>query len=122
MADIIYTWRGEWKAGVSYRVNDTVERDGVAYLCQNSHLSAAASWPGGPSIVWEELMDEETREDPFYYKEMKGVGKPTYHVCIDQGNDTALVVFGDIEEILDARNLTNQLNNSVYRWMAKRTG
>ncbi len=122
----MYTWRGEWEPDVRYKPNDIVERDGVGYLCIVKSRASSANAPGiddpnnSWANYWEKLMDEKTiREDPFHYTETKGVGKPTYHVCIDLGNETALVIFGDLEEQIEARNLTNRLNNAVYRWMVK---
>ena len=122
-----------WQSGASYKVNDQIEHEGFGYICLIEHLSSLPSKPGDSGLLpvwkqyWEKIMDKlyyeadkkTGREDPFHYIESKGVGKPTYHVCIDEGNDNALVVFGDLEELIDARNLTNRLNNAVYRWMVK---
>ena len=134
MADTFYTWRGIWQSGLTYKVNDQIEHEGFGYICLIGHLSSLPSKPGDAGLnavwgqYWEKIMDklyyevdEKTvREDPFHYIETKGIGKPTYHVCIDEGNDAALVVFGDLEEMLEARKLTNRLNNAVYRWLVKK--
>ena len=60
------------------------------------------------------------REDPFYYEEHPdSVKGSTFSVYIDEGNDIAQIVYHDIDDVLTARDLTNRLNNAIYRWMVR---
>jgi hypothetical protein len=59
-------------------------------------------------------------KDPFYYKQRPdSVRGSTFWVYIDEGNDTAQVIYHDIHDVVTARDLTNRLNNAIYRWMVK---
>ena len=42
-----------------------------------------------------------------------------FHILIDEGPDNSLIVFNDVPDLATARNLTNRLNNAVYRWLQK---
>lgn len=140
MSNRTYSWRGQWAAGEMYFPNDLIKRADITYLCLQKHRSLSTNEPGVDDPAnnnwahyWEETAKRQEaqleivekriiRGDPFYYKEIRGTGKPTYYVCIDEGNDNALVVHEDVLDIVDARNLTNRLNSAIYRWMFKFRG
>lgn len=139
MSNRTYSWRGEWAAGELYFPNDIVEMGGRTYLCLQKHRALPTNEPGVDDLAnnnwahyWEEIARKPgeveavgkrvIRQDPFYYKEMQGTGKPTYYVCIDEGNDVALIVYSDVKELVGARDLNNRLNNAVYRWLMKSGG
>lgn len=143
MSNRTYSWHGKWVDGPIYLPNDIVEVNAITYLCLEKHRALSTNEPGvdDPANNWAHYWEEDvfstatntekgqgarlelvpgrvTREDPFYYKETNIAGN--YYVCIDEGNDTALVIFKDALDIVDARKLTNRLNNAVYRWLMKK--
>ena len=59
-------------------------------------------------------------KDPFYYTEQPdSVKGSTFWVYIDEGNNISQIVYYDIHNETTAQELTNRLNNAVYRWMVK---
>ncbi len=141
MSNRTYSWRGKWAAGEMYFPNDMAGTVSEYYLCLQKHRSLSTNEPGVDDPAnnnwahyWEEgekkqdaqikLVEKRIiREDPFYYRETTIPGKRRiYYVCIDEGNDNAWVVHKDVLDIVDARKLTNRLNNAVYRWLMKSGG
>lgn len=133
-----YSWRGKWVDGPIYLPNDIIEVNAIAYLCLEKHRALSTNEPGvdDPANNWAHYWEETgkkqwaqpelvakrvIRDDPFYYREVNVTGKKRiYYVCIDEGNDNAWVVHKDVLDIVDARKLTNRLNNAVYRWLMKK--
>ena len=59
------------------------------------------------------------REEPFYYETCDHDGKHGWSVYIDETPDESQVVYHMVHNEIAAKNLTNRLNNAVYRWIVR---
>ncbi len=57
-------------------------------------------------------------EDPFEYSEKpNSVKGSTFWIYIDEGNDVSQIVYEDMDDEIEAKQLTNRLNNAIYKWV-----